>query len=68
MKNYPVHDYTERDLVGEKLMVLDMNKTEDMDLIYKIGKALSNGPCGRRCYSGIEICLGVYVCPSCTAV
>lgn len=45
MKNYPVHDYTERDLSGEKLMVLDMNKIEDMDLIYKIGKALSNESC-----------------------
>lgn len=45
MKNYPTHDFTERPLSSEKEIKLDMNKPEDLDLICKFGKAISNKYC-----------------------
>lgn len=47
MKEYPKHNYTERVVTNEKNLQLDINKQEDMEIIMKLGKALSNPDCMR---------------------
>lgn len=45
MPKYTNHDYTEKVVTSEKHLQLDISKVDDLNIISKLGKALSNSDC-----------------------